>query len=111
MATLPKTDTDRRRQKIDAQLAYEEAREELASLIVTLGTIAERAAHIVAVDRSIELDPQEPLQSEAGLLMLAPAQFEGLDFKTHRDLGNAIAAARKHLAGKKALAAALGCNV
>jgi hypothetical protein len=103
--------TDRRRARVDAQVAYEEAREELASLIVALRTIGQRAARIAAVDQSIELDPEEPLQSEAELLMLAPAQFEGIDFKTHRELGNAIVAARKQVAGEKALALALGCKL
>ena len=103
--------TDRRRARVDAQVAYEEAREELASLIVALRTIGQRAARIAAVDQSIELDPEEPLQSEAELLMLATAQFEGIDFKTHRELGNAIVAARKQVAGEKALALALGCKL
>jgi hypothetical protein len=103
--------SDRRRARVDAQVAYEDAREELASLIVALATIGQRAAYIAAVDQSIELDPEEPLQSEAALLMLAPAQFEGIDFKAHRELGNAIVAARKQVAGKKALALALGCKL
>lgn len=80
-------------------------------MIVALGTIGQRTARIAAVDQSIELDPEEPLQSEAELLMLAPAQFEGIDFKTHRELGNAIVAARKQVAGKKSLALALGCKL
>lgn len=104
-------DVDRRRQRIDAQVAFEDATQTLASLIVQLMTIGKRASHIASVIGAIQLCPAEPLQSESKLLMLAPGDFEDLQFAPLRELGNAIVAARRDVAEARALALALGCKL
>jgi hypothetical protein len=102
------TDIDLRRQRIDAQVAYEEATERLAGLIGKLKTIGQRSAHVASIIGAIELCPAEPLQSESNLLMLAPCDFEDLQFGSIRELGNAIVDARRKVAEAKSLAVALG---
>jgi hypothetical protein len=110
-ATLPMTDDSRRRQRIDAQMAYEEATEFLAGLILKLKAISRRANRIATVTGAVEIDSPEPLQSESPLLLLSPAEYEGIDFDTVRELANTIVLARKEVTQAKALARAMGCNV
>jgi len=99
---------DIRRQRIEAQVAREEAEETLTALIVKLKTIGNRARRISALVDAIELSPANPLQSESALLMLSPDAYEDIDFVTVRAIANSIAAARRDVAGKSALNTAMG---
>ena len=105
------TDTERRRQRIDAQVAYEEAGAALAGLIFQLQTIGRRAGRIAALTGAIEIDPREPLKSESPLLMLSEAEYQDMDFATVRELTNQVVLARKEVTQAKTLARAMGCNV
>jgi hypothetical protein len=105
------TDADRRRTRIDAQVAYEEAVERLATLVHQVKTIGRRATKIGEVIHAIQMSPAEPQQSESALLMLAPGDFESLQFAPLRELANAIVAERREVTETGALARALGCNV
>jgi hypothetical protein len=105
------TDTARRRQRIDAQVAYEEALATLAGLIFQLQVIGKRASHVAAVLGAVALDPAHPLQAEAPLFMLSSADYQDIDFAPVRELTNAIVLARKEVTQTKALARAMGCTV
>jgi len=105
------TDRDKRQQQISAQMAYEDATAELASLILKLKEIGKRAAHIASVLTSVPLEPVNPLNAESNLYKLSHAEFEGIDYETIRETTNAIVLARKSVTETKALARAMGCSV
>lgn len=105
------TDRDRRHQQIAAQMGYEDALAELASLILKLQEAGKRAAHIANVLNSVPLETAEPLHAEVNLFKLSPAEFQGIDCATIREIANAIVLARKSVTETKALARAMGCSV
>ncbi len=105
------TDIERRKQRVDAQVAFECATENLASLLFTAKAIGSRAQKIATTTAALELCPEEPLQSESRLLQLAPGDYQDITFATLRELGNRIVLARKEVAEAQALARALGCKV
>jgi len=105
------TDTDRRRQKVDAQFAYDEAVATVAGIILQLKTISRRAALIASRTGTIEVHVKDSLKSEGPLFALTDDDFEGIDFATIRELTDSLVLARKEVAGAEALARALGCNI
>jgi len=104
-------DTERRRPRIEAQVAYEEASERLACLISQAAAIGRRSGKIAKILSCLELDPKDPLRSEADLLMLGLADYEDITFDSVRKLGNTIVAARKEVTQAKYLAVAMGCKL
>lgn len=105
------TDIERRKQRVGAQVAFEDATENLASLLFMAKTIGNRAQKIASTMAALELCPDEPLQSESRLLQLAPGDYQDIAFATLRELGNRIVLSRKEVAEAQALARALGCKV
>jgi len=111
MATYPMNYTDRRHQKVDAQVRYDEAVETVSGIIDQLKTISRRAALIAARTGTIEVHVKDPLKSEGPLFALTNDDFVGIDLATIRELTNALVLARKEVTGAEALARALGCNI
>lgn len=109
--TLSMKDAEIRQQGIAAQDAYEESVKNLAALIFRLKTIGQRHEHIAAIIRDIQINPKDYLRSEARLLALSPGDYEGFDFDSDRDLGNAIVLARKAAVEAHILAQSLGRSV
>ena len=101
---------DIRRQRGDALLAYDEALSNLERLVVELKTVMRRGRKIVGLIEPIEVETDQPLCSEAELLMLTAGAFDGFDFPTIRGLANAIAAARRELAEASETKRILGCR-
>jgi hypothetical protein len=97
--------------RVEAQVAFEEKQEALGGLLLKLRAVEQRAAKLSRTIRAIEFDPTEPHKSEAALLMLCPADYEGMEYATVRELGNEIVAARRDVTEAKALARAVGCRV
>lgn len=102
------TDKDKRRQRIEALVECDEAVDNLATLVSKLKTIGKRTRKLAAAIEAIEVESDQPLQSEAGLLLLAQDDYEDIDFATIRALANSIAAARKEVTGALALKHSLG---
>jgi hypothetical protein len=111
MATYPMTDTDRRRQKVDAQVRYDEAAETVAGIIFQLNTIGQRAASIAARLRKVPITVEDYTTSEGPLFALTADDFKDVNLSAIYDLTHALVAARKDMAGVEALARALGCKV
>ena len=104
------TESERRRQRIEAQVAYEEAVGRFASLVFKLRETGRLARNLHAIINAIELDPAEPLQSESRVLMLAPDDYKDIQFAAVRELANEIVLARREATEARALATALGCK-
>ncbi len=105
------TDTDRRRQKVDAQVRYDEAGETVAGIIFQLNIIGQRAASIADRLRKVPITVEDHTSSEGPLFALTAEDFEGVNLSAIHDLTHALVSARKDMAGVKALARALGCKV
>ena len=105
------TDTSRQRARIEAQIAHEDALGKLATLIHEAKVIGRRATKIGEITHALQLSPEQPLHSETALLMLAPGDFQDIQFASLREVANAIVTARREVTETGVLARAMGCNV
>lgn len=91
------TDEEARDQRRDALFAHVEAQERRNRLVLELKAIGRRARKLADLIEAVEFDPKNPLQSEAGLLMLADSDFAGIDRATIRAVSNSIAGSRREV--------------
>lgn len=105
------TDTDRRRQQVEAHLTYNDAVANVAGIIFQLNTIAQRASLLAKRLGSLPVKVSDYTTSESALFALTTVDFEGIDLSNVRELTHALVSARKELAGVEALARAMGCNL
>jgi hypothetical protein len=105
------TDIDRRRQRVEAQLTYEDAVANIAGIIRQLDAIGKRAGLIASRTRGIPIKVEDRTASESPLFALTKADFEDVTLSSILELTHALVEARKEAAGAEALARAIGCNV
>jgi hypothetical protein len=107
----PRNNTDRQRQRIEAQFAYDEAVAGVAGIIMQFDAIGKRAALVASRLRAIPIRVADRATSEGSLFALTASDFEDISLPTILELTHALVEAREEMAGAETLARALGCNI